>query len=105
MKNNLNKNFNNFLRISDFKEKLKKVFLFIGKDAFLFIMFVLLIEVIFAEFLFYKYVLSVEIQEPSSNSFIGFREKEYQYILKEWQDREDVLKNDFSDNSPNPFQP
>jgi len=101
-------NFNNiitsFRSINDIKPKIKKIFLILGKDAFLFILFILLIEIIFAEFLFYKYVLSVGIQEPSLSGFIGFRESEYQSILKEWQAREEFLKNYSADNIQNPFQ-
>ncbi|OGZ69012.1 MAG: hypothetical protein A3D35_02650 [Candidatus Staskawiczbacteria bacterium RIFCSPHIGHO2_02_FULL_34_9] len=103
--NSSNKIFNNFWGVNDFKLRLKKIFLTMGRDAFLVILFVLLIEVIFTEFLFYRYVLSVEIQESSSNSFIGFREKEYQYILQEWKNREGALNNDIFDNMSNPFQP
>lgn len=98
--------FNGFLRIDDFKLRLKRVLFVLGKDAFLFILFIFLVEVIFAELLFYQYVLSVDIKEPSSSySFIGFREDQYQSILKEWQTREDFLENYSEDSVSDPFQP
>ena len=85
--------------------RMKRTLLVLGRDAFLFILFIFLVEIIFSEFLFYKYVLSVEIQEPSlTGGFVGFREKEYQSILTEWQSREDFLKNYPTENPPDPFQ-
>lgn len=106
MQTNFNKIFNNLRGGNNSNEKLKSFLFFLGKDAFLVILFVLLLEVIFAEILFYQYVLSVDIKEPSSSeSFVGFKENEYQLILKEWQSREDSLKNYSFDNLSNPFQP
>ena len=106
MNTNFNKILNGFWKMGEFKTRFKKFLFLLGKDAFLFILFILLVEIIFAELLFYSYVLSVEIKEPSlSQGFIGFKEKEYQDILKEWQNRENTLKDDVSDNLSNPFQP
>ena len=106
MKINTKESFINFWQVKHITSKIKKILFILGRDAFLFILFVLLIEVIFAELLFYKYVLSVEIQEPSSlSSFVGFKENEYQSIIKEWNAREEFFKNYSSNNVSNPFQP
>ena len=105
MKINFKENITGFWQMNNFASRIKKILLILGKDAFLFILFIFLVEIIFSEFLFYRYVLSVEIQEPSlSGGFVGFREKEYESILKEWQSREDFLKNYYIESSSNPFQ-
>lgn len=106
MKPNINAIINRFLNIDDLKAKSKKFLFAVGKDAFLVILFILIVEIIFAEILFYQYVLSVEIKEPSpQDGSVGFREKEYQSIVKEWQVREDSLKNSLGNAVSNPFQP
>lgn len=95
----------NFRLLDEIKTRGKKFLWVLGKDAFLFILFILLIEVIFAEFLFYKYVLSVEIEEPSlSEGSIGFQKEEFQSVLFEWQRREEFFNNYPAEDVSDPFQ-
>lgn len=74
--------------------KIKKIPWILGRDAFLFVLIFILLDIIFGEFLFYKHVLLVNIKEPEIvNTPIKFQENVYQSVLKELQIREDVSEN------------
>ena len=75
-------------------KRIKKIILALGENAFLCILILILINVLVSEFLFYKYALLTDTKEPKVISvFDKFQEKTYQSVLKEWQNREDILEN------------
>ncbi len=91
--------------IHNLESMLKKLVWTIGKQAFWFILVILFIEMIFAEFLIYQYVISVEIKEPEiTDSSVGLQKKAYDTIIKKWQTQDDFFKNYPSNNPSNPFQ-
>lgn len=85
--------------------KIKKGLWFIGREAFLFILIFILLEIIIGELLFYNYVSSIEKISPQiSSSVFEFKQEAYQSILKEWQERELIWKNISAKNYPDPFK-
>ncbi|MBI2050159.1 MAG: hypothetical protein HYT35_01740 [Candidatus Staskawiczbacteria bacterium] len=88
-------------------KKIKRIILALGENAFLCILILILIDILIGEFLFYKYALSVDTKEPEViSTFDKFQEKTYQSIIKEWQNREAILKNLSlpSENYTDPFK-
>ncbi|OGZ62894.1 MAG: hypothetical protein A2998_00745 [Candidatus Staskawiczbacteria bacterium RIFCSPLOWO2_01_FULL_37_25b] len=85
--------------------KLKKVCLFLGKHAFFFILFMILLELIFGGFLYYNYAFLAEKEKPENgNNYFKFEDSAYQEILKEWEKREIELQEPVrAENYKNPF--
>ena len=76
-----------------------------GRNAFLFILIFILLDIIVGEFLFYRYVFLVKNEEPKIVYVVTkFQENLYQSVLKELQVRESIFKDDSEVNYPNPFQ-
>lgn len=91
--------------IGPMKSKVRKLIWQLGKEAFSFVLILILLEVIFAEFLFYKYVIAVDIDGPmTAEATVGFQKKAYESILQEWQEREEFLKNAQQEKYTSPFQ-
>ena len=77
---------------TDFVKKIivlvKKIVWNLGLHAFLIILFLVFLDVIFGGFIFYKYVFLVENQDAKvSGSILKFDEKKYQNILADLQRR------------------
>ncbi len=73
-------------------KKLKKTPWTLGKNAFLSILIFILIDMLIGGFLFYKYVLLIDVKEPDTTSASDkFDEKTYQSVLKEWEKRKNIL--------------
>ena len=98
--------FNGYQKLLDIGiNKIKKTLLVLGKDAFLFILIFVLLEILFGEFLFYKYVFLLRIEEQKIVATpIKFKENVYQSVLQEWQVRENIFKNSLQENYQNPFE-
>lgn len=78
----------------------------LGENAFIFILIFILIEIIFGEFLFYKYIFAVRVREPQiTGNLIEFQEKTYQFILGERQKREEMFKDSLKEAYSDPFFP
>lgn len=85
--------------------KIRKVLETLGRDAFSLILIFIILEIIFGEFLFYKHVLSIEINEPSVSSVsTEFQNKVYESVLKELQSRENISKESVQENYSSPFK-
>ena len=70
------------------KNKLKKGLWALGQNAFLFILIFIVTGILLGEFVFYKYVLVVELQDPQIVDIsVKFHENVYNTVLKEWQVR------------------
>ncbi|HCC59949.1 MAG: hypothetical protein A2402_00975 [Candidatus Staskawiczbacteria bacterium RIFOXYC1_FULL_37_43] len=84
--------------------RLKKICLYFGRRAFLFLLCVILAEVISGAFLYYKYAFLPEIETPQiDGSTLNFSESDYHGILEEWQKREEKLQEPADENYENPF--
>ena len=104
----MKKEFKTFFRNSQLLDtsisKIKKIPWILGKNAFLFILIFVLLEIIFVEFLFYNYVILVKTQEPTTiDTPAKFKEYLYKSVLKEMQDRENIFENPLQKNYNNPF--
>jgi hypothetical protein len=98
----MNFNFNKLLRsiISKIGDGLRALAL----DALLFVFLIVLIEVLFGEFLFYEYGFLAENQEPkASESSFQFKENIYKDIIIKWQERDKKIQDFSQKNYPNPF--
>ncbi len=104
--NQFKKSFNNIpslLKLSTYK--IKKIFWMLGRDAFLFILILILLNVIIVEFLFYRYVLLIRLNQPETTSVTTkFQENTYQAILDKRQERENVFKDFSKESYSNPFE-
>jgi len=96
-------NYQNLLNVSI--NKAKNILWILGRNAFLFILIFILLGMFFGEYLFYKYVFLVKIENPEIvSSQIKFQKDTYESVLKEWQKREDFFKKSSQENYPNPFR-
>ena len=103
------KNFKKFFNKSQLSatciNQTEKILLMIGRDAFLFILIFILLELALGEFLFYRYVLLTEIQDPPmSNAPVIFKKSTYETVVKEQTAREKVLETALSGDYPYPFR-
>lgn len=84
---------------------IKKIPWILGKYAFLFILIFILLDIVFGEFLFYRYVFLVKNEEPQILSIPAkFRDDTYKSVLQYWQEREESLKDSSELNYSNPFK-
>lgn len=82
----------------------KKVCLYFGRHAFLFLLCIIFVEVILGALLYYKYAFLPENQTPQINSStLRFSESDYYGILEEWQKRDERLQEPADENYENPF--
>ena len=91
--------------LASYVQAIKKIPFTIGRDAFLFILIFILIDILFGEFLFYQYVFLVESkkQEIDSGRMI-FKESTYDSVLGQWKIREDIFNDASKQNHQDPFQ-
>ena len=87
-----------------FVSKIKKVPWILGRNAFLFILIFILLDIIFGEFLFYQYVFLSDIEEsPIFNISTKFKENAYKSVSEKIQVRENIFKNIPQENYADPF--
>lgn len=68
--------------------RVKKILWLLGLHAFLLILFLILVDLIWGGFVYYQYVYMAESQAPQANgSVIKFDAKTYQVVLDELQVR------------------
>ena len=85
--------------------KIRKIPWKLGMNAFWFILIIILLEILFGEFLFYKHVILKNTEEPEIiNVSTKFRENTYESVLKEMKQREDILKNMTQKEYESPFR-
>jgi hypothetical protein len=93
--------------VNDFKKILvgiKKIPWFLGAHAFLIILLLILVDMAFGAYLFYKYIYIIENQAPEMISGqVIFDEKNYQFILEQWKKREENFNKIEEENIKNPF--
>lgn len=93
------------MKIKKFFKKLPRI---LGERAFLTSLGLIIIALILGGVIFYKY--SIFIQKFSSQTLMGgekpsqFNEKNFQEILKIWQEKEKKFKEADSKEYPNPFR-
>ena len=109
-------NLSSLKHISSYKKLLKphiqfikKIPLLIGKDAFLFMLIFILIDILFGEFLFYKYVFLAESKKAEAVSNpITFQESAYKSVLDQWEKRQESfsssIKEYYQEYYQDPFQ-
>lgn len=105
MKKILNASFNDYPKILEkITNNIKKALWDLGKNAFLFILIFILLEVCFAEILFYMYIISAN-KEPEAIAIPAkFQKNIYDSLLKQWDDRDNIFKNQSQENYPDPFK-
>ena len=97
--------FNSFKKLLDpFLKNVNKSLWILGKNAFLFTIIFILLDIVFGEFLFYNYVVLVKMKESEIISPPAkFKEQVYQSVLGEWQAREENFKGVSPKNLQDPF--
>ena len=84
--------------------KFLRIVWIIGRDAFLFILIFVLLEVAFGEFLFYKYIFLAEQQEPEDGAIpMEFQKKMYEAVLAELESRERISESLVKEAYEEPF--
>ncbi len=82
----------------------KKILWIIGRHAFAVILILILLDVLFGGFLFYKYVYSAENKNPDiDGNYFKFNDTAYQQVLTQWQSRDQKLQDFLQKNYPSPF--
>ena len=75
-------------------KKIKKIPLILGRNIFLCILILILIDILIGGFLFYKYVILIDTKELKIISVYNkFKENTYWSVLKEWEKRENISIN------------
>lgn len=93
----MNVNFNKF------KESTQILWI-LGSKAFWIIIIILLLELLFGGFLFYKYVfLTAQQNSEVISSSYKFKENFYQNIVLSWQQREQNFQDFYQNEHINPF--
>lgn len=108
MEKSFDKYFYNFKELLNaYIKKIKKIPWALGRNAFLYILIFILMSILIGQFLFYKYILLVETEEPKIIHISDkFQENIYQSVLEKWQNRENFLRNSslLDENYEDPFQ-
>ena len=92
----------NLIKIRNFLKKIPKI---LGEKAFLTFLGLLIIASLIGEAVFYKYNILIKKTEVSPpDTSLEFQEKNYQDVLKVWQDKEKNFEEADSRQYPNPFQ-
>lgn len=87
-----------------FLKKIKKILWDLGKNAFLVVLILVLVNISFGEFLFYKYVFLTNIKELETPLVATkFKEDTYQLVLQKIQAREDIFNNSLQEDYSDPF--
>jgi len=81
----------------------KKALWFMARDAFVMILILVLICVLFGEFLFYNYILALDTNKTDTITVVKFNESAYNSIIKESNEKESILGNAFGSKYKNPF--
>lgn len=84
---------------------IKQIPWILAKDAFLFMVLFILLDIAFGEFLLYQYGFLLEIEETEIASVpVKFQEDTYQSVIKEWQVRENTFNHLTKEVYSDPFQ-
>jgi len=89
-------------KIIDFFKKLPRT---LGERSFLTFFILLIFALIFGAIVFYKYSFLVQKKEPEvSETPLKFQEKNYEAVLKIWQEKEKRFGEADSKIYPDPFR-
>ena len=76
----------------------------LGNDAFLVIIILVLFATFAGELLFYQYILTVVVENPTSEVVpVQFKEGVYQSVLNEWEAREGMFRKAGGQQYETPF--
>ena len=82
----------------------RKLFWTIGLHAFSAVLILILLDVLFGGFIFYKYIFLAKNQKPEINTAsFQFEDDPYQKVLNQWQERDTKLAEYLQKNYPSPF--
>lgn len=104
MKKPLSISFNSPKTLRAVKAKVKKLLWYLGKNAFLFILIFILLDILFAEVIFYVYMTSIEEEPESVVIPTKFQKNTYDSVLKQWKARNYIFENKPQENYSNPFE-
>ena len=82
---------------------IKRTMWIIAKDAFVVILISVLICILFGEFLFYNYILALDVKKTDAMPVVKFNESAYNSVMKESNKKESVFNDVFSSEYQNPF--
>lgn len=84
--------------------RMRKVLWFFARHAFLLIILFILCNMLFGEYLFYRYIYVVQNMTPDMSSLpTRFKENTYKAVIDTWNTREAQF-NDPATDYHNPFQ-
>lgn len=97
-----------YSKIKDFSiscsRKIDEILWFFGRNAFMIILILVLLELIFAEFLFYKYVFLAKKREPVlTGELTEFRKNEYKRFSERRWSMEKALESRSEEPFADPF--
>lgn len=105
MKILLSKYFANLRRALDaIASKIKKIFWYLGENAFLFTLIFVVLSLIFAEILFFSYTVSVNKELAPSVKGAKFQTDIYNEVLKKWQERKNIFESSPGESYLNHFK-
>lgn len=82
----------------------KKILWVIGRHAFLVILVLVLMDILYGGFLYYKYAYLSEKEDPKINSVNSkFNADTYQKIIDQWQERDQKLQQFLQKDYLSPF--
>lgn len=85
-------------------DSIKKTLWFLARYAFLFTLLLVLLAIVFGEFLFYNYVLLVEIKDLHVESQVTkFKKEIYESVVQKRKNRENIFNNPSESQYQNPF--
>ncbi|NCO80161.1 hypothetical protein GW869_00010 [bacterium] len=93
------------LKSKTIKESFKKLLRTLGERSLLTFFTLLIITLIIGSLVFYKYSFLAEKKEPEvSGAPLTFQEKNYEAVLKIWQEKEKRFNEADLKEYPNPFR-
>ncbi len=73
---------------------IKKIPWILGRNAFVVILFLVILDILFGVLIFYNYIFLVRTSQPRiTESPSAFKTNVYQEVLREWETREQNLQN------------
>jgi hypothetical protein len=78
---------------------------FLGRNAFMFILIFILLDLVIGEVLFYQYAFLAQVKDPEIVlQAVYFQENTYVSVLKEWKEKKLMFDNVSREVFQNPFR-
>lgn len=104
MKFDIKSSLSRFKFFNRYSSKIKRAPWILARDAFIFIIMLVLLDLIFVEILFYQYAFTVKFKEPEATAVpIRFHETIFDSILKKMDERNTLFENPPKHEYEDPF--